>query len=101
MSCLFGMICFHIRNIPECFFPILQYQFPNVGKVLAIRISRGLALIRAFDMLLSWILGWDTHGIQIEYILVNFGKPKNRLIPSRKTFRGMNSVPEMPNNSIP
>ena len=48
----------------------------------------------------SRIFRRDAHRIEIELIVIGFREPEQRFVPAGKAFRGVETMPEMPDNSV-
>lgn len=51
-------------------------------------------------MPLSWILRWNTDGIEVEQISVRFRVPQDDFIPTREAPPIVEAMSEMPNDSV-
>src|SRR6185369_3518579 len=97
---LFRMVVLHIRYIPQRSFPIFNYNFPNVRRVLAFGITRRLASLVAFEMQFAGILLRCADWIKVEGVLIGLSKPEDRLVSSGESFRRMEAVFKEPNNPV-
>ena len=51
-------------------------------------------------MSLSWVLGWHSDRIEIEFIVVRPREPKNNLVAPAESGLGMETVSESPDDAI-
>ena len=94
MFCLFDMIRFDIRNVPD------GSNLPIVARIFAERIAAKATLVRAFIVPLSRIFLRYPYRIKIEIVILSIRIPKYRLMSSTESTLGVTPVRIDPDNSI-
>src|SRR6266545_572716 len=88
MSRLLNMVALNIGNSP------------NIARALSKRVAGILSGFRTFEVFFAGIFLWHSHRIEIKHVVVALRKPNDRLVTTRKAFRAMQAVLEVPDNAI-
>jgi hypothetical protein len=88
MTGLFYMITFYVGDDPQ------------VARVLTQWVARVFPGIRSFEVFLAGIFLWNANGVQVEDIIVSLGEPDDSLVSARKPLRAMQSMLEVPDDTV-
>ena len=94
------MIRLDVGNFPNALLPFLSEKLPKIGRVFAQGIAARLPFFVALEMEFARIFGRNAHGIEIKNIIVGFGEPKQRFVSAGKPIGSVQSVIEVPDDSI-
>lgn len=88
MTCLFDVVVFYVGYLP------------SVRWIFAKWIAGKFPLVRALKVFFFRILRGDANGIEIENVVVTFGKPENCFVTTGKSFLAVQAVAERPNDPV-